>query len=37
MSTEYVNQVTLECLMNKENYQKYVTQKKKNVESARKI
>ena len=31
MSTEYVNQVTLECLMNKENYQKYVTQKKKSV------
>ena len=31
MSTEYVNQVTLECLMNKDTYKKYVATKKKNV------
>lgn len=31
MSTEYVNQVTLECLMNKETYKKYVATKKKSV------
>jgi len=28
---EYVNQVTLECLMNKDTYQKYVATKKKSV------
>jgi hypothetical protein len=31
MSTEYVNQVTLECLMNKDTYKKYVVTKKKSV------
>ena len=31
MSTEYVNQVTLECLMNKDSYKKYVATKKKSV------
>jgi hypothetical protein len=31
MSTEYVNQVTLECLMNKDTYKKYVATKKKSV------
>jgi len=31
MSTEYVNQVTLECLMNKDIYKKYVATKKKIV------
>jgi hypothetical protein len=31
MSTEYINQVTLECLMNKDTYKKYVATKKKNV------
>ena len=31
MSTEYINQVTLECLMNKETYKKYVSSKRKNV------
>ena len=31
MSTEYVNQVTLECLMNKDTYKKYVATKKKIV------
>lgn len=31
MSSEYVNQVTLECLMNKDNYKKYVASKKKSV------
>jgi hypothetical protein len=31
MSTEYVNQVTLECLMNKDTYKKYVATKKKNI------
>lgn len=31
MSTEYVNQVTLECLMNKDTYKKYVATKKKGV------
>ena len=31
MSTEYINQVTLECLMNKDTYKKYVATKKKSV------
>lgn len=31
MSMEYVNQVTLECLMNKDTYKKYVATKKKSV------
>ena len=31
MSVEYVNQVTLECLMNKDTYKKYVATKKKSV------
>ena len=31
MSTEYVNQVTLECLVNKDTYKKYVATKKKSV------
>jgi hypothetical protein len=31
MSIEYVNQVTLECLMNKDTYKKYVATKKKSV------
>jgi hypothetical protein len=31
MSAEYVNQVTLECLMNKDTYKKYVATKKKSV------
>ena len=31
MSTEYVKQVTLECLMNKDSYKKYVATKKKSV------
>ena len=31
MSTEYVNQVTLECLMNRDTYKKYVATKKKSV------
>jgi hypothetical protein len=31
MSTDYVNQVTLECLMNRDTYKKYVATKKKSV------
>jgi hypothetical protein len=31
MSAEYVNQLTLECLMNKDTYKKYVATKKKSV------